>query len=132
MEVSVVFIIVAALVAIGVATGRQGKQLAIMQEGRSVVEDIIDRQRVHYANTGRFLPLANTPEDNELGRLQLGIDLRRNRYFRDYSVHLDGNNMLIVETRGVPRWASVGLVVRGFFNVEYNTITVQEVGLGAE
>ncbi|MCL2389626.1 MAG: prepilin-type N-terminal cleavage/methylation domain-containing protein, partial [Elusimicrobia bacterium] len=112
MELAVVAIIVAIMLVIGHAGNRRFVNLTRMQEGRSAIEDIVDRQRMHYANTGRFIAPISSTQLHEA----LGIDLRRNRYFRNFTVTQPAAFGLVVEVTGAAGTPVSGLVVRGVFD----------------
>ncbi|MCL2389881.1 MAG: type II secretion system GspH family protein [Endomicrobia bacterium] len=87
--------LVIVIIMVGVfAVGSKRMQLrnAYKNEARAVIQDIVNKQRIYFAQSGRYIKTMADLEDPQYDK-RLGVDLRRNSYFNKFtSLSVGGPN----------------------------------------
>ena len=83
VELVIVIVIVGILSLVAVPLYRGYTRKAMSTEGKTVVKNIENSEKVYYAENFKYYPVSETSYDNTLD-----VDLRTNKYFRSFKVEL--------------------------------------------
>ena len=132
IESLVVIVLVAVLVTMGIRYSRHNTKMAVVNEGRALIDSIVSQERKYFAENYTFL----TTENAKVTRLDGIIDINTiGNYFDKYKISANASKKgmytyMTLDVEVYPNTSKYpdfkGMYVRGIYDASKNEIVYEE------
>lgn len=125
VESVLVIIIFSIIVLIWGFYGRDHMKIAMMNEGRMLIEKIVGQEKMYMSEKGSFI---KTPGDNPVNKMdELFIDTRTNKYYKTFKITTGPDILLVDLYPNTEKYPDLnGFSVRGVYKTINDKIEYHE------